>query len=339
MDTQPIAETRAAMLENMLSMRRFEEAVAELSKDHPFGHFHLYIGQEATGAGVIAAMRQGDLALTTHRNHGHVVGRGADPGRALAEILGRKDGLNGGRGGTLHLTDRSAGFLSTSAVVGGAIGLATGAAHAVKRQKNNAIAVGFFGDGALEEGIAFETLNMAALWKLPILYVCENNSRGAMSAREGGFTGSTMAIEDLASIPKALRITSEVVDGADPDAVFAAAARLADTLRVGEGPVFLEALTERWPGSRPLWPELMTGVTDIEMAWDPDRISGEYADWIRDHDPILRYAATLAGDGALDKDAIRAIDGRVRDGMEAAKAFAAASPWPEPETARAGTFA
>ena len=124
---------RRDIFEAMLLMRRFEESVALMSKDHPFGHFHLYIGQEATGASVLAALRGDDLVLTTHRNHGHIVGRGADPARALAEILGRAGGLSGGRGGTLHLTDRSAGFLSTSAVVGGAIGLATGAGHALRR--------------------------------------------------------------------------------------------------------------------------------------------------------------------------------------------------------------
>ncbi|MFP6733059.1 MAG: thiamine pyrophosphate-dependent enzyme, partial [Rhodospirillales bacterium] len=112
MAEQTTNSRRRDIFQVMLLMRRFEEAVASMSKDHPFGHFHLYIGQEATGAGVLAALREEDLTLTTHRNHGHVVGRGADPGRALAEILGRADGLSGGRGGTLHLTDRAKGFLS-----------------------------------------------------------------------------------------------------------------------------------------------------------------------------------------------------------------------------------
>jgi TPP-dependent pyruvate/acetoin dehydrogenase alpha subunit len=209
----------------------------------------------------------------------------------------------------------------------------------LKRQNKEGIAVAFFGDGALEEGIAFETLNMAALWKLPILYVCENNNRGAMEAREGGFSSSTMAIEDLASIPRSLRIATEVVDGEDADAVYSTVAPLVDRLRAGKGPAFVEALTERWPGSRPIWPELSTGITDIELAWEPDRITGEHADWVRDHDPILRYAARLVEDGTLDQDAIRAMDKRASDRMEAAKEFAVASPWPGAQEAYAGTFA
>lgn len=335
----PGAQLRREMLETMALMRRFEEAVATLSKEHPFGHFHLYIGQEATGAAVLAAILESDITSTTHRNHGHIVGRAADPGRALAEILGRKDGLNGGRGGTLHLTDRSHGFLSTSAVVGGCIGIATGAGHALKRQGKGAVSVAFFGDGALEEGIAFEAFNVAKLWKLPVLYVCENNTKGAMASSEGGFSSSTMAIDELVQIPRALDIASETVDGADADAVYAVASALVERLRAGEGPAFLEARTERWPGSRPIWPELLTGITDIEMAWDRERIQGEFDDWIRDCDPLLRYAALLEADGVLDKDAIRAIDARVQERMAEACNFALASPWPDAETALVGAFA
>jgi TPP-dependent pyruvate/acetoin dehydrogenase alpha subunit len=334
------AAGRRAMFETMVLMRRFEEAVAAMSKEHPFGHFHLYIGQEATGAAVLAAMGDDDLALTTHRNHGHVVGRGADPARALAEILGRRDGLSGGRGGTLHLTDRTHGFLSTSAVVGGVIGLATGAAHALKRQGNGNISVAFFGDGAMEEGIAFEAFNMAALWNLPVLFVCENNTRGALASAEGGFSSSTMAIDDLADIPGALGIRSAVVDGADADAVFAAAAGLMEELRLGAGPAFIEARTERWPGSRPIWPDIAsTGITDLEVAWEPARAAGEFAGWVRDHDPVLRFAARLAGDGVLGRDQILAIDGDISGRLRAAMDFAAASPWPDAESALAGTFA
>ena len=340
MAEQTTNSRRRDIFQVMLLMRRFEEAVASMSKDHPFGHFHLYIGQEATGAGVLAALREEDLTLTTHRNHGHVVGRGADPGRALAEILGRADGLSGGRGGTLNLTDRAKGFLSTSAVVGGAIGLATGAAHALRRQGKGAVSVAFFGDGALEEGIAFEAFNLAALWTLPILYVCENNTRGAMASAEGGFSSSTMAIDDLVRIPRALGIRSEVVDGADADAVFEAAAGLVEQLRAGKGPAFIEARTERWPGSRPLWPDLsLTGITDLSAAWQPEKAEGEIAGWVRDHDPVLRFGLRLAEDGVLAQDEILALDGDIQAAMQTARDFAAASPWPDADLALTGTFA
>jgi pyruvate dehydrogenase E1 component alpha subunit len=322
-------DRRLVVFERMLVMRRLEESVALMSKDHPFGHFHLYIGQEATGAAVIETLRPDDLATTTHRNHGHIVGRGVDEGRVLAEILGRADGTNGGRGGTLHVTDRSKGFLSTSAVVGGSIGLGTGAAHGLKRQGNGAICATFFGDGALEEGIAFEAMNIAALWKLPVLYVCENNSRGALGARAGEFPTSEMAAPNLSGIPESLGIQTAVVDGADPEAVFAAAYDAVGGLRQGDGPFFLEARTERWPGSRPLWPELSTGETDLAMAWEPDRIAGDHAAWIRDQDPVLRYARTLTARDDVARADLEAINRRISERMAAARHFAAGSPWPD----------
>jgi pyruvate dehydrogenase E1 component alpha subunit len=267
-----------------------------------------------------------------------MVGRGVDPGGALAEIMGRSGGLNGGFGGTLHLTDRSAGFLSTSAVVGGSIGIATGAGYRLKRAGGDAVAVSFFGDAALEEGIAFECLNMAALWSLPVLYMCENNARGAPGAKAGEFSSSTMAIQDLADIPGALGIVTEVVDGADVEAVFAAVSRAMARLRDGEGPVFIEAITERWPGSRPLWPVLATGITDLHAAWDNGRIGGEHAGWIRNHDPVLRYARTLVSKGGFTADELHEMDRGALERMDAARAFAEASPLPEPETALHGAF-
>ncbi len=333
------SERRRAIFERMLLIRRLEESVALMSKDHPFGHFHLYIGQEATGAAVIEALQPSDLATTTHRNHGHIVGRGADEKRVLAEILGRADGCNGGRGGTLHVTDRAHGFLATSAVVGGSIGLGTGAAHALKRQGESAVCACFFGDGAMEEGIAFEALNIAALWRLPVLYVCENNSHGALGARAGEFPTSEMAAPKLSGIPKSLGIRTEVVDGADADAVFVAAEAAIEALRAGDGPVFLEARTERWPGSRPLWPELSTGETDLAMAWDPFRIAGDHAAWIRDQDPVLRLARTLLDAGDCSRDDLEAIDRQIQERMVAARDFAAASPWPDAASATDSVFA
>ncbi len=332
-------ERLSAIFERMVLMRRFEETVAALNKQHSFGHFHLYIGQEATGAAAIETLWDGDLSLTTHRNHSHIVGRGTDPGRALAEIMGRSGGTNGGRGGTLHLTDRSAGFLSTSAVVGGSIGLATGVAYAQKRRDNGAIAVAFFGDAALEEGIAFEAMNMAALWSLPVLYLCENNSRGALGASGGEYTSSEMATDRLHDIPASLGIATEVVDGADAAAVFATVSGAIARLRAGDGPFFVEALTERWPGSRPLWPELVTGITRLEAAWDEGLIEGKHAGWIRDHDPLLRFARVLTEGGVFDREALLEIDRQVCWRINIAREFAEQSPFPKPETALAGVFA
>src|SRR5262245_14373745 len=189
------------VLETMLVIRRFEESLVHLfAHKHFMAHFHLYIGQEATGVAIMQALKAGDRLVTTHRNHGHVLGRGADPAPALAGRLTRTTGLCNGYGGTLHLTEPDLGFLHTSSIVGGCIGLATGAAFALKKEGGDAIAVAFFGDGSLEEGISFEAMNFAALWKLPILYVCENNSRGALGSVKGGFPTSVSAVTDIASI-------------------------------------------------------------------------------------------------------------------------------------------
>ncbi|MBI4967803.1 MAG: thiamine pyrophosphate-dependent dehydrogenase E1 component subunit alpha [Rhodospirillales bacterium] len=329
---------RMAIFDRMLVMRHFEEAVIRLYNDKRFaGHYHVYIGQEATGAAVLDQLGPDDLVLTTHRNHGHVVGRDSDPGRALAEILGRATGFNHGKGGTLHISDRANGFLSTSAVVGGCAGLAIGAAHGLKINKSKGVAVGFFGDGSLEEGLVIESFNIAALWKLPVIFVCENNSAGAMGPQKGGYPTAITAAALLSRIPQSFGIETQVVDGTDMAAVHAAAQTALGRARQGQGPTFIEAVTRRWPGSSPLWPELAT-VTDVELAWDTARISGPHADWIRDCDPILRAAREMAEAGR-PRAAIMARDTAARQRIEQAIAFALDSPMPDPATALAGVFA
>ena len=327
------------VLERMLMMRRFEETVCAVAEDNFFGHFHLYIGQEATGAAVIEAMSDDDLALTTHRNHGHIIGRGADPGRALAEILGRSDGFNGGYGGTLHMTSRENGFLSTSAVVGGGIGLATGAAYALKRAPGNTISVAFFGDGALEEGTAYESLNLASLWGLPVLFVCENNSVENAGSTSGEYPSSVNAAKELVDMPRSLGIHTNAVDGTDVAAVYDAAAEAIVGIRAGGGPAFIEAKTARWPGTSALWPELATGVTDLRAATDENFISGEHGSWMRHHDPVLAMVRRLVEDKIISADEIMAIDLGITKVMESAKSFSLASPQPEPSSAVQGVFA
>ena len=336
---KPDTESKIRIFQQMLLMRRFEEMVIQLSTEgHVLGHYHVYTGQEATGAAVLDLLRDDDLILSTHRNHGHIVGRGADPGRALAEIMGRIDGFNRGRGGTLHLCARSAGFLSTSAVVGGSIGLAIGAAYALKESGGDAISVAFFGDGALEEGIAFESLNIAALYDLPVLFVCENNSGGAAGAAAGEYPSSEMRAKQLIDIPGSLGIRAEAIDGADVSAIQQTVSGVLAGLRARSGPVFLETRTQRWPGTRPLWPALLTGVTDLSMAWDKSKISGEYADWIRDDDPVLRLAKELTETEDVSQVKILEIDQQVDERMIAAREFALESPLPDPATALTGIF-
>ncbi|VCU69357.1 Acetoin:2,6-dichlorophenolindophenol oxidoreductase subunit alpha [Pigmentiphaga humi] len=334
------ADTRLRIFERMLTMRRLEETVFDLAaRGIMVGHFHVYIGQESAGAAMLQAAGPGELLLSTHRNHGHLVGRGADPGRMLAEFLGRADGLNRGRGGTLHGTDRSLGFLQTSAVVGGIAPLATGAAYSLQRQRRQDAVIAFFGDGALEEGCVFESFNIAALWKLPIVYVCENNSVGAIGREGGGYNSSVNATTQFTTIPKVYGIETRVhLDGNDIDGIYLDAVEALQRARNGEGPTFIEAVTTRWPGSQPLWPVLATGITRLEVAYGTEAPSGEHAGWIADHDPVLRIARELLAEG-VGIDTLKALDGTIRQKMDRAVDFALASPLPDPATATDYLFA
>lgn len=322
------------LFETMLRMRRFEEMVIHVAADHDYiGRNHLYIGHEATGAAVMSLLRPGDFTATTHRNHGHMIARGVDPGKALAEIMGKSGGCNGGRGGTWHISDREIGFISTSAMVGGSIGLATGAAVTARHEGKGAVSVAFFGDGTLDEGISYEALNIASVFSLPLLFVCENNSK------PGERPSSMLAAKALSDVPRALDIETEVVDGRDAEAVHDATARLLERVRAGKGPAFIEATLERWPGSHQMKPAFTTGITDVTLAWDEGRISGEHADWTRKHDPIRLLARRLTEDGILDRDGVIALDKRVTDEIERARDFAEKSPFPQPESALVGVFA
>lgn len=338
MSESPREELAWKHLEQMLLIRRFEEAVLRLSNNKQFiGHYHLYIGQEATGVALISLLEPRDRLATTHRNHGHVLARGADPGRALAEILGRACGLCGGRGGTIHLSDPELGFISTSGIVGGAISLGVGAGYACRQRGEGAISAVFFGDGALEEGISFEALNIASLWHLPVLFVCENNSSGSWAPGEG-YPTLVHASSDLGSIAKSVNIAATRVDGADVSAVGAAATEAIALCRAGKGPVFLEAVTKRWPGNNPLWPEAVTGTTDMLMATGEITPSGDHAAWLSNHDPVLRLARMLAArSGGAAR--LASIEAAAQRRIDDAVKFALASPLPAAETAFERVFA
>jgi len=330
---------RTRALESMLTIRRFEETVVDLFHEGEFlVHYHLYIGQESTGVGLMEALSDQDKLATHHRNHGHVLARGADPKNALAEILGRETGLNKGCGGSLHLSDPERGFISTSSIVGGSISLATGAAFALKDQ-GEAIAVGLFGDGALEEGISYESMNFASLWGLPVLYVCENNSSGALGSIGGGFPTSVSAVKDLTQIPTTFDIPVAEVDGRDPEAVYEAAVRGVEHTRSRKGPFFIHVATDRWAGSQMLWPDVTTGYFDVSMAWDESKTEGEHSEWFNEHDPILIYARKMLAADEISQDELTALDKQVSDRLKEAKQFALDSPVPKPETALDNVFA
>ncbi|MCC6001373.1 MAG: thiamine pyrophosphate-dependent dehydrogenase E1 component subunit alpha [Pararhodobacter sp.] len=331
---------KMALWQRMLLMRRFEERVIALAgKGHVAGHYHVYIGQEATGAAVIDALGPADMLFSTHRNHGHFIARGADPAAALAEILGRATGCNGGMGGSLHLADPQLGMPHTSAVLGGAPALAMGAGFEMARSGGDRIAVAFFGDGALEEGLALEALNMAALWKLPVLFVCENNSAGAIGAAKGGYPGSIIGTERLTALPAAFNIRHVSLDGNHMEGLRAAASDARKALIAGEGPVFMETNTPRWFGNQGLWPDLRHGPVDIGMATGETPLpGGPDADWFAAHDPILRGARELVAAG-VPLSALHQADARITADMDAAEALALAAPFPDRAAALRNIFA
>lgn len=321
-------QERLALFECMLRIRRFEEDVIRLALAHEYvGRQHLYIGAEGAGVGACLALSKGDIAHTTHRNHGYLVARGSDPAAMFAEVLGREGGTNKGRGGPWHICDPDVGFNSTSAMVGGSIALAVGTAYGLMKQNSKAISVAHFGDGTLDEGIGYEALNLASLFKLPVLFMCENN------AKPGQRPSSMLAAKHLSHVPAALDIPTAVVDGRNVEEVHEAAKKAVAHVRAGKGPIFLQADLERWPGSHQVHAAFPTGVTDLAMAWDESRIEGKHADWIKTYDPILLHAKALLGETAATRDELLAIDKRVTEEMTRARKSAEASPFPKAEDA------
>ena len=323
----------------MLVIRHFEESLVPLHEKGVFGgHYHLYIGQEATGVPTLSCLKTGDRAFTTHRNHGHLLARGAEPSRLLAEILGRVDGYNKGKGGSFHTVVPSLGFLHTSAVVAGIIPLAAGTAYAAKALKNGAITACFFGDGALEEGAAPESFNLASLWKLPVLFLCENNGKYGAGRAVGAAQSPTMAAYPLTDVAAAYKIPAQQIDGTDSGLVYATISDAVAKIRRGAGPQFIETQTVRWPGSETNWPSLAQ-ATDVSLAWDVTRVPEKVREWYRSADPVLIFIRELVEAKQATRDEIAAIERKVKAEIAAAVNFAVASPYPNPEAALDGTFA
>lgn len=233
-----------ALYRTMATIRVFEETVQRLFLGgHIPGLVHLYMGQEAVAAGVIAELGQDDFIGSHHRGHGHCIAKGGDLERLFAELLGKRAGYGLGRGGSMHIFDPANGNLGTTGIVGGSVPLAAGAALTAKLRKTGQVAVSFFGDGVLNQGIMFEAMNMAAIWHLPVLFVCENNGFGEFTSIDDVTAG-----RDIADRGKAFAIPSEHVDGMDVLAVQKAAAKAVARARAGEGPSFLICATWRYSG-------------------------------------------------------------------------------------------
>ena len=332
-------ETLLEFCRRMLLIRHFEETLIGLhDAGHFGGHYHVYIGQEATGVPAICCLRADDYLFSTHRNHGHLLARGAEPKRLLAEILGRSDGYNKGKGGSFHTAAASLGFLHTSGVVAGIIPLATGTAYAAKTLKSGRITVCLFGDGALEEGAAPEALNLASLWKLPVLFLCENNGKYGPGRALAAAQSFSMAAHPLTDLPRAYKIPAQQLDGTDAGAVHAAISEIVDKIRRGEGPQFIEAHTVRWPGSETNWPAVIQ-PTDAALAWDISKVPEKVRDWYRQSDPLLIFIRELVEARQATREEIAEIESKVKKIIEEAMDFAVKSPYPNLEEAMKDTFA
>jgi TPP-dependent pyruvate/acetoin dehydrogenase alpha subunit len=329
-------ERAVELLRMMLRMRRVEEQVLHFAEEHEGllrGHFHVYIGQEATGAAACAALRRDDYVFTTHRNHGHVVAKGADPGRVLAEIIGRETGYCKGRGGTFHVAAPDLGILHTSAIVGGCLPLAAGAAYGTQLQGGDRATLVFFGDGAMEEGAFYETMNIAQLWKLPVIFLMENNSVTPRERPGRGSSTSDHSARALSDIPRAFDMATWTVDGTSVDAVYGTVSDLVARVRSGEGPFFVEARTSRWPGNYGSFPKHVAGDTDIAWTWAPETAPEVVRQWEQRSDPVLLYARQLLDEGTLTRETLIALDREAQEEAIQAAQFALDSPLPSPEAA------
>ena len=323
----------------MFVIRHFEENLVPLHDQGVFGgHYHLYVGQEATGVPALSCLSPDDYLFTTHRNHGHLLARGVEPKRLFAEILGRVDGLNKGKGGSFHSVAPSLGFLHSSGVVAGIIPLSTGTAYAAKAQKNGRITVCLFGDGSLEEGAAPEAFNIASLLKLPVLFLCENNGKYGAGRAVAAAQSSTMAVYPLTELPKAYKIPAQQIDGMDAGLVHATISEAVGKIRRGEGPQFVEAQTVRFPGSETNWPTVPK-ATDTALAWDVSDVPEKAREWYRSCDPLLIYIRELVEEKRASRDEIAAMENQVRSEIAEAVDFAVNSAFPKPEEAERDFFA
>jgi acetoin:2,6-dichlorophenolindophenol oxidoreductase subunit alpha len=301
----------AALYRTARTIRRFEETVEELTAANEIpGTVHLYIGEEAVATGTCAALRRDDLITSTHRGHGHVIAKGAALGPMLAELMGRATGLNRGRGGSMHVADLSLGVLGANGIVAGGIPFALGATWAAGQRGEQRVAAAFFGDGGLAQGLLHECLNWAALWQLPVIFVCEDNGYAVSLAAAASAAGSPV---DRA---RSYGMAASEVDGMDAAAVYVAARAAVDRARSGGGPSYLHMKTYRFRGHH-------HGEAVLKLAY---RSPEEIARW-RERDPVQLLADRLS------PKVRAAIDAEIEAQLQAALDYARNGPLPDPETA------
>jgi acetoin:2,6-dichlorophenolindophenol oxidoreductase subunit alpha len=314
-------DTAEATLRTMWLIRRFEEAVDDLfARGLMHGTMHLSIGQEASATGVTSALREDDYITSTHRGHGHTIGKGADLTRMMAELLAKETGYCRGRGGSMHIADVATGNLGANGIVAGGIPIAVGAALASQMRGTAQVTACFFGDGAANEGAFHEALNLAAIWRLPVVFVCENNKYGMSFS-----TARAFAIENISERAAAYGFPGVTVDGNDADAVYLAATEAVDRARRGDGPTLLENVTYRWKGH---------SKSDKNLYRTRDEID----EW-KSKDPLIRFEEVARNAGSLSDTDIERIHTEARDAIRDAVRVANAAPDADPATLLDAVFA
>jgi pyruvate dehydrogenase E1 component alpha subunit len=297
----------------MLLIRRFEERAAKMYGQGLIGGFlHLYIGQEAAVVGLQALVEEGDQVITSYRDHGHMLAAGMDPKRVMAELTGRRDGYSGGKGGSMHMFSIERNFFGGHGIVGAQVPIGTGLAFANRYRKNGRICFTYFGEGAANQGQVYEAFNMAGLWKLPVIYVIENN-RYAM----GTESHRTSAQADFSRRGASFDLPGLKVDGMDVHIVRTAGMKAVEWCRAGKGPFILELETYRYRGHSMSDPAQYRTREEVDLMR-------------KGHDPIEHVRRHLLDSGRAGDDALKAIDTEVRTVIDEAAAFAEASPEPDP---------
>lgn len=298
------------LYKQMVLIRRFEEKTSQMYQKGRIGGFcHLYIGEEAVGVGAISALRESDYVVTGYRDHGQAIAKGIHPNLVMAELFGKEAGVSGGKGGSMHIFDREKRFLGGDAIVGGDLPIAAGVALAINYRKQDDIVLCFFGDGAVNEGAFHESFNLAALWNLPILFLCENNLYGMGTPLE-----KASSIEDLGKRASCYGIDWQIIDGMDVVEMHEAVDAAAERIRSGKRPEMIEAKTYRFRGH---------SVSDPEVYRDKDEVER----W-KQRDPIVRLRGKLKGEGTLSDEQIKQIDEEVENICAEAIEFAEKADFP-----------
>jgi len=301
------------MYRQMARIRSFEKKVNDLYLNAIMpGLAHLCIGQEAVAVGVCEALTTEDYITSTHRGHGHCLAKGASVDRMFAELLGKTSGYCRGKGGSMHIADPDSGNLGANAIVGGSAGIATGAAFSAKQMGTGQVAVCFFGEGALGQGLFYEVMNMAQLWNLPVIYICENNQYNEYTH----FTEATAG--KILDRPRAFGIYTEEIDGQDVRVVYETVQRLVERARQGGGPAFLMCHTYRYHGHH---------VGDIDRAYY--RSKEEEQDWVSNRDPLRIMGNWLIDQGIADQQLLEQIDVEAKEEIKAGAEFAIDAPYPD----------